>query len=341
MQAGQLDRARAGSALVGSSEAMQRLRKEIVLAARSDATALISGETGTGKSLVARELHRFSPRAHQPFVVADCAGFAPSLIESELFGHARGAFTGAHIERPGRFEQAGAGTLFLDEIGELPLALQARLLRALQDRDFERVGSNERRRLRARIVAATHRDLAAEVEAGRFRADLFFRLHVVALRVPPLRERASDVAELATSALARIAARAHAHPMPEAPPLCPPRFREPALARLAAHDWPGNVRELANLLERLWLALPPGASWIEPDDVERALRDHRAPRVSEVCAERDRSSNTSLAERAAVHERADLLAALERSRWNVARAARTLGLPRSTLRYRMQIHGIG
>jgi transcriptional regulator with GAF, ATPase, and Fis domain len=329
---------RAGSALIGSSDAMQQLRAEILRAARSDATLLIGGETGTGKGLVARELHRLSPRAAQPFVVADCAGLAASLIESELFGHARGAFTGAHTDRPGRFEQAEAGTLFLDEIAELPLALQARLLRALQDREFERVGSNHKRALRARIVAATHRDLAREVEAGRFRADLFFRLHVVALRVPPLRERASDIGELVKFINARIAARAHSLRSTGATAPCAPRLRDAALACLASHDWPGNVRELGNLLERVSLMLLPEAVWIERDDIERAFRDHRAPRVP---ALREGVAVGATASIAPERERASLLAALEGSRWNVARAARTLGLPRSTLRYRMQIHGLG
>ncbi len=325
------------SVLLGSGPAICALRGLIAQAAASDASVLISGETGTGKGLVARELHRRSARAAQPFVVADCAGLAHSLLESELFGHERGAFTGAHAERAGRFEEAGAGTLFLDEIGELPLPLQARLLRAVQDREFERVGSNRSRRLRARIVAATHRELAREVEAGRFRADLFFRLHVVQLRVPALRERAEDIAELAVRGLAQIAARAHV--AASRAPTPAPQFRAAALARLAACDWPGNVRELLNLLERLWLALPPGSNWVEPGDVERVLREYEAPRLRGPSL-----SSPAAFERSApplTPERAELLAALEGSRWNVARAARALGLPRSTLRYRMQIHGLG
>jgi len=326
------------SPLLGGSPALRALRAGLERAARSDATVLITGETGTGKGLVARELHRLSRRAAQPFVVADCAGLAPALLESELFGHERGAFTGALAERAGRFDEAGAGTLFLDEIGELPLPLQARLLRALQDREFERVGSNRSRQLRARVVAATHRDLAREVEAGAFRADLFFRLHVVQLRVPALRERAEDIAELAQRGLARIAARgAEAG----SPPI-PLRLGAAALARLAAHDWPGNVRELLNLLERLWLAAAPAGAELEAADVERALREHPVPRPqARMPAPPAASAWLLRSAREAGEERAALLLALEQSRGNVARAARALGLPRSTLRYRMQQHGLG
>ncbi|PYQ56788.1 MAG: transcriptional regulator [Acidobacteria bacterium] len=222
-----------------------RLRAAIRMLQRvgpTESTVLLTGESGTGKELFARAIHALSPRAPRPCVALNCAAIPETLIENELFGHEKGAFTGADRRQPGRFEQAEGGTLFLDEIGELPLAVQGKVLRALEERTFERVGGGRTLRADVRLVAATNRDLAAMVEEGEFRADLFFRLNVFPIELPPLRERASDVPLLARHLLLEIARRHHVEP--------PPRLEDAAAELLAAQPWPGNVRELANVLER-------------------------------------------------------------------------------------------
>ncbi len=224
--------------LIGRSDAMLAVSKAIALSARSSATVLISGESGTGKEVVARLIHQHSGRSG-PFVAVNCAAIVDTLLESELFGHEKGAFTGAHARKEGRFEQADDGTLFLDEIGELAPTLQAKLLRALQERVFQRVGGSEPIPTDARVVAATNRDLLAEAAAGRFREDLVYRLNVIQIRMPALRERRDDIPLLVEGLLARIAEKL------ERP--CP-RITGEALSMLSAHDWPGNVRELENLL---------------------------------------------------------------------------------------------
>jgi len=234
--------------LIGRSAAMLEVSKAIALSARSTATVLISGESGTGKEVVARLIHQHSGR-RGPFIAVNCAAIVDTLLESELFGHEKGAFTGAQQRKRGRFEQAAEGTLFLDEIGELAAPLQAKLLRAIQERVFERVGGSESIATDARIVAATNRDLLAEAAAGRFRDDLAYRLQVIEIRMPPLRERPEDIPMLAEGLLARIATRLQRP--------CP-RLSDAALARLQAHDWPGNVRELENLLTRALLAARQG-----------------------------------------------------------------------------------
>jgi DNA-binding NtrC family response regulator len=224
--------------LIGRSEAMLAVSKEIALCARSSATVLVTGESGTGKEVVARLIHQYSGRTGA-FVAVNCAAIVDTLLESELFGHEKGAFTGASARKAGKFELANEGTLFLDEIGELAVPLQAKLLRALQERVVERVGGSEPVPVSARVVAATNRDLFAEAAEGRFREDLVYRLNVIRIPMPPLRERREDIPLLVGGLLARIAERA-AIPLPQ--------LTEGALARLSAHDWPGNVRELENLL---------------------------------------------------------------------------------------------
>ncbi len=222
-----------------------RLRAAIRLLQRvgpTESTVLLTGESGTGKELFAQALHALSPRRAGPFVALNCAAIPEPLIENELFGHEKGAFTGADRRQPGRFEAAQGGTLLLDEIGELPLAVQGKVLRVLEERTFERVGGGRTMRADVRLVAATNRDLAAMVAAGEFRADLFFRLNVFPIELPPLRERASDVPLLARHLLAEIARRHRVEP--------PPRLEEAAAGLLAGEPWPGNVRELANVLER-------------------------------------------------------------------------------------------
>ncbi|GAB3387262.1 nitrogen regulation protein NR(I) [Lysobacter fragariae] len=238
----------ASAQLIGDTPAMRALFRAIGRLAQAPLSVLITGETGTGKELVARALHRESPRAAKPFVALNTAAIPAELLESELFGHEAGAFTGATRRHPGRFEQASGGTLFLDEIGDMPLPLQTRLLRVLAEGEFFRVGGRELIRVDVRVIAATHQDLEAQVRDGRFRADLLHRLDVVRLRLPPLRERREDVPKLAERFLASAARRFDA-PVK--------RLRRDAVERLLGHDWPGNVRELENLCWRL-AALAPG-----------------------------------------------------------------------------------
>jgi transcriptional regulator with GAF, ATPase, and Fis domain len=324
---------------IGESPAVRALRSEIAAVAGLGSTVLLTGETGVGKGVVAREIHRCSRRPG-PLVHVDCAGLAPGLVESELFGHERGAFTGAVACRPGRFELAGSGTIFLDEIGELEPALQAKLLRVLQDREFERLGGGRTRTMPARVIAATSRDLRRAVQAGRFRADLYFRIAVVHLALPPLRERRADIPLLARAFLARLAKDL------ELPPALPsPDFLE----RLAAHPWPGNARELHNVLERVLIRCAGGA--LRPADLEGALDPPLRPadlegaldpplRPADLEGALDpplaAAADPSAAPPAPSAER--IRAVLEQSGGNVALAARRLGLSRTTLRRRIRRH---
>jgi DNA-binding NtrC family response regulator len=250
------------SGLVGHSPRMIEVYKEIALVAPSRSTVLITGESGVGKELVARALHRNSPRAAGPFIAVNCGAIAETLLESELFGHVKGSFTGAVADKRGLFEEADAGTIFLDEIGETSLALQVKLLRVLQEGEVRRVGSAKSTRVDARVLAATNRDLEREVKEGRFREDLYYRLSVVTLRVPPLRERREDIPLLAAHALKRArdsGARAAT-------------ISEEALVLLEQYDWPGNVRELENTLEHS--ALYTRGAVITPDDLPEKIRKH-------------------------------------------------------------------
>src|SRR5690606_28261522 len=228
-------------AMIGKSPAMQQVFNMITKVAPTATTVLILGESGTGKELVARAVHEQSRRANGPLVAVNCAAIPQGLIEAELFGHERGAFTGAVGARPGLIEAADGGTLFLDELGELPLPAQAQLLRVLQEGEIRRIGASTSRKVNIRLVAATHRDLAKMVKEGKFREDLYFRIHVMEIRMPPLRERGDDLIELAHYALEKACRRLHRPPM---------RLSEDALAALRAYSWPGNVRELENVMER-------------------------------------------------------------------------------------------
>jgi two-component system response regulator HydG len=230
-----------GNLLVGDSEPMQRLVGMVRKAAATDATVFVRGESGTGKELVARMLHQLSPRKDGPFVVVHCAALAETLLESELFGHERGAFTGAVKRKLGRFELADGGTLFLDEIGEIPHSVQTKLLRVLQEKEIQRVGGEETLKVDVRVVSATHRDLQAEVKAGRFREDLYYRLHIVPLLIPPLRERPEDITALARHFVAKHAPRVNKRIQ---------GLDDSALRALARYAWPGNVRELENVIEQ-------------------------------------------------------------------------------------------
>ena len=226
---------------VGESQALQHVLRQVELVAPTDAAVLITGESGTGKELVARAIHDRSARKGRALIKVNCSAVPDTLFESEFFGHVKGAFTGALAERPGRFEMADHGTLFLDEIGEIPLPMQAKLLRVLQEGEFERVGDTRTRHVDVRILAATNRDLKQEVEAGRFREDLYYRLSVFPLHIPPLRERPEDIPKLASHFIAQSATRMNRRA---------PRLTQAALSQLAAHHWPGNVRELQNVVER-------------------------------------------------------------------------------------------
>jgi DNA-binding NtrC family response regulator len=303
-----------GDRLLGESHAMQALRERIARVAPTDATVLIRGETGTGKELAARALHRASKRAAGPMVAVNCAALPENLLESELFGHARGAFTGAVTSKPGRVELAQGGTLFLDEIGETSPALQAKLLRLLQEREYQPVGSTATRRADVRFLAATHQDLEARVSAGEFREDLYFRLAVVPLHVPALRERRSDVRVLARAFFARARGT---HGRKEW------RLDDDALDALASMPWPGNVRELLNAIERL-LILGDGPT-IGASEVARLLGKGDAA--------------SDLRSRMREAERSVLMEALESSE-NRAQAARVLGISRRTLYNKLEEHGL-
>ena len=318
-----------GPQLLGSTPAMRDLFRAIGRIAQAPLSVLVTGETGTGKELVARALHRESPRARKPFVALNTAAIPSELLESELFGHEAGAFTGANKRHVGRFEQADGGTLFLDEIGDMPLPLQTRLLRVLAEGEFFRVGGRELIRVDVRVIAATHQALEQLVADGRFRADLLHRLDVVRLHLPPLRERRDDVPQLAERFLA-IAANKLGAPAK--------RFARPALERLRAHDWPGNVRELENLCWRLAAlapgdtigvleldALAPGPAGATPGDGwERALARWAREQLA--------SGTEDLhADARARFDRALLEAALAHTGGHRSEAAARLGLGRNTL----------
>lgn len=232
--------------LVGKSEALEKVMAQVRLVAKTEATVLLSGESGTGKELVARAIHEYGARKARALIKVNCSAIPENLFEAEFFGHVRGAFTGAHKDRPGRFELADGGTLFLDEIGELPLAVQAKLLRVLQEQEVERVGDTKLRKIDVRLIAATNRDLGKEVEAGRFRSDLYYRLNVFPIEIPPLRLRRDDIAPLALHFAEHFAQRMRKNK---------PHIDAATMSKLVAYDWPGNVRELQNAMERaliLW-----------------------------------------------------------------------------------------
>ena len=316
--------------MVGNSESLKALLTRLERVATTDATVLIQGETGCGKELVARALHNGGPRRQRPLVKVNCGAVAPSLLESELFGHVKGAFTGAIDRRVGRFELADRGTLFLDEIGELPLDTQVKLLRVLQEQEFEPVGSSKTVRVDVRIIAATNRDLSSEVRAGRFRSDLFFRLNVVPLTVPPLRERKDDIPLLVAYYLSRFTKR-FGRPIDAV-------ARE-TMDRLIKYPWPGNIRELQNVIERAVVlssgsVLRLGTDFL-PFPEGPKLEDRSALEVSETLP----ADLVSLEE----VERRHIEAVLTRTGGTVAGpegAARILDLPPNTLRSRMKKLGI-
>ena len=304
--------------LLGSSPALERILKQARAVASTSATVLLAGENGTGKEMLARAVHEESPRAEGPFVAVSCAALPEDLIESELFGHERGAFTGATQARMGRFELADGGTLFLDEIGELTQAVQVKLLRVLQDRTFERLGSAKSTCVDIRLIAASNRDLELEVEEGRFRRDLFYRLNVVPLQLPALRERLEDLPILAAHFAAKAADK-HGRP---------PAALDPALIEaLQEYDWPGNVRELENLMERL-VVLTTGPRLGTEFLPEKMLHIRRPAAASNNSAEAD---ETTLEGAMLALKRRLLISALHAEGGNKAAAAKRLGISRSYL----------
>jgi two-component system response regulator HydG len=304
--------------LVGSSPAMQRVYATARQVAPSRATVLITGESGTGKGEVARAIHAMSPRAKKPFVTLQCASLAESILESELFGHERGAFTGADKQRIGRIEQANGGSLFLDEIGEIPPPLQVKLLRVLQERELERVGGNTTVKVDVRVIAATNRDLQKDVKDGRFREDLYYRLRVIQIEVPALRERGSDVMALAHHFLGRFSEENHKRII---------GFTDGARSRLLAHRWPGNVRELENAIERAVVLCENER--IDLPDLPPDLVD-TTPTVGIAIP----GSTMAAIERHAI------LRTLEASDWSTSRAAEVLDISVRTIQYRLAEYGI-
>lgn len=307
--------------LIGESEAMKRLDQQIRSAAPSATRVLITGENGSGKEIVARTLHRLSPRADQAFVDVNCAAIPEELIESELFGHRKGAFTGAIEDRKGKFELADGGTLFLDEIGDMSLKTQAKVLRALQEQTFQRVGAQQTIRVDVRFVAATNKDLEQEIAAGAFRSDLYYRLNVIPIEVPPLRERGDDVVLLAEHFFRRLAAETR---------LPRKRLSAGAAAKLKAYDWPGNVRELRNVVERLAILLPQEV--IEPEDVHLG-----APRDAGTAP---LPGDLPLREARDEFEKRYILNRLRDFAGNVSRTADALGVERSNLYRKLHAYGI-
>lgn len=303
-----------GDELVTVNPNMRRLLELADRVALRDVPVLLTGESGTGKELMARRLHRRSARRDGPFVAVNCAALPESLAESELFGHEKGAFTGADKDRPGRFEEANGGTLFLDEIGDLPLALQAKLLRVLEDGLVRRVGGRRDIPVSVRVVAATNRDLTQAMEAGQFRRDLYYRLAVVRIELPPLRQRKGDISALARHFLLSLAAR-HGLPAGELSP--------EALEALENYAWPGNVRELRNVLERALVVRAGGV--IRREDLDLPALSSGA---SSFPLDRD------------AREREAILEALRRANGNRERAAELLGISVRTLYYRLRRHGI-
>jgi two-component system response regulator PilR (NtrC family) len=319
------DPGEAGPRLLGDSPKMQEIRRLIAKLARSQAPVFITGESGTGKELAARLIHALGPRAERPFVAVNCGAIPQDLVESELFGHKKGSFTGALCDKEGLFQAAQGGTLFLDEVADLPLPAQVKLLRAIQERHVRPVGAQHEVPVDARIISASHSDLNEEVDAGRFRQDLFYRINVIELRMPALRERPQDIPDLARRILERIRER-HGDPAPM-------RLSVSAVEALEHHPFPGNVRELENILERA-TALCDG-SLIEAEDLH-------LPGGDEPVATSDPLPHPGVALESYLGEieRQAILKALDQTRWNRTAAARQLGMTLRSLRYRLAKLGI-
>jgi two-component system nitrogen regulation response regulator NtrX len=306
--------------LIGDSEPMRKLDQQIRSAAPSNSRVLVSGENGSGKEIVARTLHRLSLRAEQSFVDVNCAAIPEELIESELFGHRKGAFTGAIDERKGKFELADGGTLFLDEIGDMSLRTQAKVLRVLQEQTFQKVGGQQPITVDVRVIAATNKDLEAEIGAGSFRNDLYYRLNVIPIEVPPLRARGGDVILLAEHFLRRFAAETGTRRK---------KLSSGAAAKLKAYHWPGNVRELRNVIERLAILLQNDT--IDAEDIQLGARGAVASEIA---------PDLSLKEARDAFEKQYILTRLKEFAGNVSRTADALGVERSNLYRKLHAYGI-
>lgn len=311
--------------LIGSSPAMQRLRELIAMAAPTNSRVLISGENGTGKELVARAIHLQSPRHNRPFVEVNCAAIPETLIESELFGHERGAFSGATSMKRGKFELADGGTLFLDEIGDMSLVTQAKVLRVLQEQQFTRVGGTKLLNVQVRVIAASNKELPKEIERGNFREDLFYRLNVLPIHVPPLRERRTDIPELARHFI-RIQAEEEGLKIKE--------LSKSAIEALQQHHWPGNIRELRNLIERLLIMVP--GSVIDRSDVDMFLQQAVAGAAPNLSAK----YFSSLREARNAFEREFIVTKLRANNWNVSKTADDLQIERSHLHRKIKLLNI-
>src|ERR1043166_1953553 len=306
--------------LIGESEAMKKLEEQIRSAAPSASRVLISGENGSGKEVVARTLHRLSLRADAPFIDVNCAAIPEELIESELFGHRKGAFTGAIDDRKGKFELADGGTLFLDEIGDMSLKTQAKVLRVLQEQTFQRVGGQQTIKVDVRVIAATNKDLELEIGNGSFRSDLYYRFNVIPLEVPPLRARGNDIVLLAAHFLRRFAAETGTPKK---------RLSSGAASKLRAYHWPGNVRELRNVIERMAILMK--GEVIEPEDVQLGAAVAATPQID---------ARLTLKEARDEFEKQYILSRLREFAGNVSRTAEALGVERSNLYRKLHAYGI-
>jgi DNA-binding NtrC family response regulator len=317
-------------AIVGDSPALREVLAKVEQVAPTDSTVLLRGETGTGKELVAHAIHINSPREDKPFVRVNCAALAPGVLESELFGHEKGAFTGAVARRPGRFELADGGTLFLDEVGDLPMEVQIKLLRALQEREFERVGGTETIRVDVRVISATNRDLETMIEDGTFREDVYYRLNVFPVHLPPLRDRPEDLVVLADHFVGKFSRRGRSGAR---------SLSDAAKEKLKTYHWPGNVRELENIIERAMIIAR--GDYIDAGDLDFGRRGQPTTGPQPVVsAPASGDGGKPLAERLLDEEKREIVAAVEKANNNIAGAARTLGINRSTLYYRMRKHGL-
>ncbi len=313
--------------IIGHGTAMRKIFRIVEKVARSDTTILLNGETGTGKGLIARAIHKASGRSDQPFVQINCGATPEGLLESEFFGYRRGAFTGATADKAGKFEIAKGGTIFLDEIGDMSADLQVKVLRVLEEGEFERVGGNETIKTDARIIAATHRDLEEEVQKGNFREDLFYRLYVIPVMLPTLKERKADIPYLAAHFIEQFAAKKESSPA---------KFSDEAMKVLVNYSWPGNVRELKNLIERL-VVLHEGEH-ILPEDLPEKIRivSGRAAGRKEISRE-GISFNTAVSE----FEKALIISALDQTSWVKNKAAQILKIKRTTLVEKIKRYNLG
>lgn len=310
--------------IVGRSRAMQEIFATVMRVAPTRATVLLAGESGVGKDLIARAVHYHSPRRDRPFVKINCTAIPENLMESELFGYEKGAFTGATVSKPGKFEQADTGTAFLDEIGDVPGSIQVKLLRVLQEREFERLGSNKTLRIDVRVIAATNVDLRAALEQGTFREDLYYRLNVVPINIPPLRDRREDIPYLAKHFVSKLAGELGSRVT---------AISEPAIDALLHYHWPGNVRELENVIERS-LVLASGVK-LEPADI-------RLDDMPKARAAASQPAAFTLPEGMSLedYEQAIIREAMKKANGNKSQAARLLGLTRNALRYRLSQMGM-